>query len=77
MALRHRRDQRAMARGKPASEYEVDLDAIGPRRFGAAIVGEQAGRVGVRQELQEADVVVAGKRKDATVAPRSPRSGTR
>ena len=46
------------------------FDAIGKGSLATAIVCEQAVGAGARQEIQEADIVIAGKRDDPLSALR-------
>ena len=56
--------RRASAWVRKAPVREVDVHAIGKRRLAAAIVREQAVRVGRGEEIEEADIVIAGQRDD-------------
>src|SRR5689334_22888591 len=64
---RHGGGQRAAAFSETIHAVEVELDAVGLRRLDAAIAGEDALRVRLGEEIEEADVVVAGEREDAPV----------
>ena len=49
--------------GSATAVEEIELDAIGQRRLVAAIVREQPVGSRLGQEVEEADIVVAGKRR--------------
>ena len=67
MGFGHGSDQRRCARGETLRVIAVQHHAIGLRRLHAAIAGEQPGRVRPGQEIEEAEVVVAGERKHPAV----------